>query len=98
MYSIFVSPPPMGSTKYCKFVVSMSVCLSVCSSVRDHVSRSTCRFSPMFSCVMYGCGVVILLVFRFLVSFLHMLIGCSTSPSGGGSELSRTQLWFGALE
>ena len=41
-----------------------------------------------FLCVLcHGRGVVILLVFRFLASFLHMLIGCSTSPSGGGSEL-----------
>ena len=44
--------PRWGSTKYCKFVISMSVCLFVCSSVRDHVSRRTRRSSPIFMCVM----------------------------------------------
>jgi len=89
--------PRWGSTKYCKFVISMSVCLcvrlSAIMSPEEHVDLL------QFLCVLcHGRGVVILLVFRFLASFLHMLIGCSTSPSGGGSELSRTQLWFGALE
>ena len=55
MYSIFVSPPPMGSTKYCKFVVSMSVCLSVCvfDCPRSCFQKYMSIFSNVFVCYVW---------------------------------------------
>jgi len=72
--------------------MSVSVCLCVCLSVRDHIFGTTRPiFTKFFVHVSYGRGSVLLWrrsdmlrISGFVddVIFAHQLVGCSTSPPG----------------
>ena len=78
-----ITPPPIGERS---IVLSVSVCLSVCVSVRDHISGITRPiFTNFFLHVTYGRGSVLL--WRrsdklYTSGFMDDVIsqGCSTSP------------------
>ena len=71
--------------------MSVSDCLCVCLSVRDHTFELRARSSLTFMHVTHGRGSVLLWrgsdtlrisVFLADVIFAHELIGCSASPPG----------------
>ena len=76
--------------------MGVSVCLSVCVFVRDHISGITRPIiTKFFVHVTYDRGSVLLArrndklrISGFVddVIFAHKLIGCSTSPPGRGGE------------
>jgi len=85
LYLFIITPPPAGELS---IVMSMSVGLSVCLSVREHISRTTRAIFTKFLCTLSmvvarssSGGVVIRLVLPVLWMTSYFLIsqGCSTS-------------------
>jgi len=98
----YYSAPPIG-----KPCIAMSVCVCVCVcvcvrlSVRDHIFGTTRPIFTKFLCLLpmalarsFSGGVVICYVFPvfWMTSYLYISRGCSTSPSGLGSE-AHMQPW-----
>ena len=84
--TVVITPPPLGERS---IVMSVSVCLSVCLSVRDHILGTTRPIFTRFCAVNYGRGSILLrwrIVIRYVLPVLWMTSpwltsqGCSKSP------------------
>jgi len=96
---VFTTPPLIGSAEYCdeRACLSVSVCVSVCLSVHDHIFETTLPiFTKFFLCMLpirpwlgslwRRSDMLRISGFMDDVIFAHKLTGCSTSPPSRGSE------------
>ena len=89
-----ITPPPIGERNIV-MSVSVCVCVCVCLSVRDLIFGTTRRIFTIFMRVIMAVirsssgGVVIcyvgLLSVLWVTSYLHISLGCSTSPPSWGA-------------